>query len=420
MDYLFTILASILEWIPLLSFTIILLGYHFKRYVMPIIVLSTMISFISFLLRLTSLHVVLIIFIQMILLFFLIRWLFRVNSLESLVISSIGYGFYMFIQLLVVEIIITLSTNSYFDVFFSISFIVQIITTTIVTFTCFILYKKKYHLAEFRHHLRTEDLNKKIKTIIITNSLLTFVFICLAVFAILADEVTFKYSIVLFCIMVLFAILAIHLILHTQFQMKHLIEAQKFYLDQEQQVATIVEKLNKNYASHYKAILKLSERNSHQLIKEYIEEHKLHKSPSSWLIHENVRTELSQVDELTYAFLVNKRKLARLFDVKLTVSSEINFDVSVTLRQIRYLSMIIDDLIFTQYLTSGNNNKWIHFHLQTSEDEMRFEISSNLEFNDQLNSSLNLFDALLKYKQDNAVVQSDLKPFTCTISCKIT
>ncbi len=420
MNHIYTILASIAEWIPLLSFTIILLGYHYRRYVKSIILLSILISILSFVLRLTPIPIVITIFIQMVLLFFLIRSLFGVSSLESLVLLSIGYGFYTLIQLLIIEIIITLSTITYDDFFSFHTYIVQLLTIVLVSLTCFVLYRKKYHLVEFRHYLRSGDLNKKFKAIIMTNSLLTFVFICLAAFAMLAENLAYKYSIVLFCIMVLFVILAIHIILHTQFQMKHLIEAKKFYLDQEQQVATIVEKLNKNNESHFKAILKLSERNSHPLIKDYIEKYTLHKSTPSWMPLENVSFELRQVDELTYAFLINKRKLARLFNVKLTVSSDIHFNTAVTLRHIRYLSMIIDDLIFTQYLSNHTTDKWIHFSLHTTESEMRFDISSNLEFHEQLNTNLNLFDALLTFKQDNAVIQSDLKPFKCSIRCVIT
>lgn len=420
MSHLFTILISFFEWIPLLSFTIILLGYHYKKYVTSIIVLSVIMSLLSYLLRLTSLHVVAIIFIQMVFLFFLIRWLFKVNTLESLVISSIGYGFYTFIQLIIIEMFITLSSISYFDIFFSNPFIIQIISIIIVILICLIIYKKKYFLIELRHHLRTKEINKKIKIVIIVNSLLTFLFICLAIFTLLANDLSYKYSIVLFCIMVLFLILAIYLILHTHFQKKYVIEAKKFYLDQEQQVALIVEKLNNNYESHYKSILKLSERNSHHLLKEYIEKHTLHKKNTSLLKQENIKAELKQVDELTYAFLINKRKLARLFSVKLTVSSTIYFDVAATLRQIRYLSMIIDDLIFTHYLTNVKTDKWIHFNITTTENEIRFDISSNLEIIDELHTNLNLFDALLKFKQDNAIIQADLKPFTCSISSKIT
>lgn len=140
----------------------------------------------------------------------------------------------------------------------------------------YLLKRYQYHLTDFRHFLKTHNQNHQFRAIVIINSLLTFLFICLSVFAMLTEQMNSKFSFVLYCVIILFIILSIYLILHTQFQVKHIIEAKKFYLDQEEQTAIIVEKLKTDYEDHFHAILKLCERESSTLlIKEYLENNRL-------------------------------------------------------------------------------------------------------------------------------------------------
>ncbi|MDQ0340090.1 hypothetical protein J2S00_002885 [Caldalkalibacillus uzonensis] len=412
-------LVSVVEWIALLSFPIILLGYHYQKYIKRITLIALIISLFSLLLRLTSLHLFVIIASQIIILIFLKKLFYKSNYLESLVLTGIGYGFYVFLHLLIAEVIISLSSYNYFELLFSnIKYFHQSITALLVLTICYLVHKNHYHLLEFRDNLKAQKHEKQFKTIIITISLLTFIFICLAAFTMLNDELNFRYPFVLSCIIVLFIILSIYLILHTQFQRKRLLEAKKFYLDQEQQVATIVEKLKKDYIGHFQALLKLCERNSAQLIKDYVEKRRLH-IDSSFLSKGSFLANVESVDELLYAFLVNKRKLADLLGITLIVTADSQCDVPVSFKQIRYLSTIIDELLFLHYQASNDKEKELHFQIQKLEEGIRFQIVSDLIVSEEQSASLKLFDVMFQFEKDNATVQSVLSPVQLSIFCPL-
>ncbi|WP_100405819.1 hypothetical protein [Bacillus solitudinis] len=421
MNHLSMFLLSTIEWVALLSFPIVLLGYLYRRYLKIILLIAVTMSILSILFRLTGLPISLIIFIQILLLFFFIYLLFKFNYLESLVFTSIGYGFYSLTQLLYIETVTTLSAYSYFDLFFSIpATIAQLITAASIFVLCYVIAKYDYNLLELRHYIKTKQSNKKIKMIIIVNSLLIFVFICLAMIALFSQGLDSKPSFVLACIVTLFVILSIYLILHTQFQQKRLIEAKKFYLDQEQQTAAIVEKLNADYTRHFLAINKLYERGSYPLIKEYIDLHTLSRSKPSFPGTSNLHANVTILDDLLYAFIINKRKLASLMGITIDVTAEITNKTPSTLQQIRYLSTIFDDLIFTLSQAPDTVDKHICFHVQVTDYKIIFDISSSLKLDERHNTHSKLFDALLQFRNNNAVVDIQLKPVKLLISCSLT
>jgi hypothetical protein len=421
MDYLFTFVISLFEWIALLTFPVVFLGYPYRIYIKPILFLSVIMSVASLLLRFTPLATVFVIAFQILLLLCLVKWLYKVNSLETIVISSIGYGFYSFIQLLLTEVVKSMSTVNYFKILFSFSdlpFLLRTITFLFVMAISYLLKRYQYHLTDFRHFLKTHNQNHQFRAIIIINSLLTFLFICLSVFAMLTDHINSKFSFVLYCVMILFVILFIYMILHTQFQVKHIIEAKKFYLDQEEQTAIIVEKLKTDYEDHFHAILKLCERESSTLlIKEYLENNRLiRKKAASWLVESDFRSGLENLDELLYAFLVNKRKLAELLEVDIVATAEIHGNVAPTLRQVRYLSMIMDDFILILHQSPSSVEKKIYFHVEIGSHDITYSISSQLVL-DRPQTNLKLFDALQHFKQDQAEVETELKPVRLSIRC---
>mgnify|MGYP001161939212 CR=1 FL=1 len=421
MDYLFTLVISLFEWIALLTFPVVFLGYPYRIYIKPILFLSVIMSVVSLLLRFTPLSTVFVIAVQILLLLCLVKWLYKVNSLETIVISSMGYGFYSFIQLLITEVVKSISTVNYFKILFSFSnlpFLLRTITFLFVMAISYLLKRYQYHLTDFRHFLKTHNQNHQFRAIVIINSLLTFLFICLSVFAMLTEQMNSKFSFVLYCVIILFIILSIYLILHTQFQVKHIIEAKKFYLDQEEQTAIIVEKLKTDYEDHFHAILKLCERESSTLlIKEYLENNRLlRKKAASWLVESDFRAGLENLDELLYAFLVNKRKLAELLEVAIVATAEIQGNVAATLRQVRYLSMIMDDLILALYQSPSSVEKKIYFHVHIGTQDITYLISSQLVL-DRLQTNLKLFDALQHFKQDQAEVETELKPVRLSIRC---
>jgi len=422
MNHLLTVIVSSFEWVALLSFPIVLLGYSYRSYLGRIIGIALTMSILAMLLRLTPLGIAYIMAAQMIVLYLLIKSIMKMNYLEALVNTSIGYGFYVFIQLILLAFFVQTLGYEYFQFFslIDIKTTLQLISfSTITLFTWFIQYSA-YQLEELRTQISSSSINKKYRNILIGNSVLMLGFICLAVYTILIEEFTHKYTFMLLTFIILFTILSIFLILHTQFQRKHLIDAKKFYLDQEQQVASIVGKLQKDYESHFQAILKLCNRGSLQLTKEYVEKHKLHKEISTKKNHQQNPLELhDEMDELLYAFLINKRNLASLLGVSLQVTTQIERYVPTTLLQVRYLSMIMDDLIFLLYQASADINKSIKISYSTNQKESVLEISTELYIDEKKNSDLKLFDALVQFKQLNAQICSNLKPLQLKIVCSL-
>lgn len=422
MDRLLTFLVSIFEWIALLSFPLILLGYHYRRYINSVIILSGIMSLVSILLHASVKNLSILIILQMIILLFFVRFLFRANIIETFVISSVGYGFYILIQSVVVEITIPMLGHKYYQLFESINlkFTLQILTFIFVALLCYFMQRYNYQLDELRIQIKAKSIQKKYKLIMMINSMLTFLIVSLIIFIVLAEEMTYKYVLSLVIIVVLFIILSIFIVIHTQIQQKRLIEAKKYYLDQEEQVATIVENLKKNYQGHFQAIIKLNERESSSLSKEYVEKHHLHQGICPSLLQSNLRTGLEGLDELLYSFLINKRKLGRLLGVTINVTSDIQCEIHTTLQHVRNLSLIIDDLIMIYYQAPAYSTKTIHFHVEAKPHETLYVISGDIEIEEKKHPNLKLFDALFQFKQHDSIVDSELKPVRLSIRCPLT
>lgn len=422
MENLFDFLISIIEWTSFLIFPLVLLGYFIRKNILSIVMIATIMSLISLFLRYTELHPAVIVVIQIIVIVFLIRLMIRLNYLESLVLTSIGYGFFMFLQMVIVQLI-SYTFGYHFEQFFfvfNIKILIQIVSSIIIFLLSYCIYHFKYQLDELRHHIKAPYINRKYKNLLIINFLLTTIFINLNITVLLIENFTLKYTVSLLIMVMLFLILFIYFILHLQFQNKRIIEAKKFYLDQEQQISTFVDRVIKNYAGHFQAILKIGEKDSSQLIKEYVQKHQLYKSPSPWVMDPSLRLQIEQVDELLYAFLINKQKLASLLGITIVVSAELNRRNPTTLQQIRSLSVIMDDLIFSLFQNSSSEEKKICFHICLTEDEIQFSISSNLNIDEKQRTSLKLFDAFLQFEKSNAIVQSKFSPFELLIRCPVT
>ncbi|MBP3040542.1 hypothetical protein J9303_13710 [Bacillaceae bacterium Marseille-Q3522] len=422
MSHLLNFIVSIFEWSSLIAFPLALFGFKFHKYAKVTLLLACIISLLSSLLHIAALPVAIVVAIQIIFLQFLIKIFMKVNLKTAMVIASIGYGFYTFIQLLIVEIVMSLSGYSYFDILFEFSnapFALRGLTFLLVILSCYFLQKYDYRLTELLYYLKLEKTNPKFLTIVVINSLLTFILICLAVYAMLTNELHFRYHFVLYCIIVLFIILSIYLFLHSSFQKRRLMEAKKYYLDQEQQASIIVEKIKEENARHFLAIYKLAEKGSTEPIIDYIQKHRLHKSPPVWPAEINLHDEAGNFDELLYAFLVNKRNFARLLNISIEISSEVEAAIPVTLKQIRYLSMVIDEIIFLLQQSTGFDKKQIEFHVRTTEDGISFMIKSDLSVHPSQLANSKLLDVLILLKQDHALVDSHFEPFLLKIHCPV-
>ncbi|MFK4998886.1 hypothetical protein ACI2OX_21110 [Bacillus sp. N9] len=152
-----------------------------------------------------------------------------------------------------------------------------------------------------------------------------------------------------------------------------------------------------------------------ELIEEYIETNQLDKGSLKLDLH----SDLSVLqDDLLYAFLTTKRKLANLLCIPIQVSGETN--VPTTLQQIRYLSVIFDDLIYMLHESPQTVDRIIQFHVETMSNEfIAFTISSPLHIDEKLHTSLKLFDAILQFKQLGAVVEIELQPVKVSIQSPV-
>ncbi|MCD8502416.1 MAG: hypothetical protein LRY71_13090 [Bacillaceae bacterium] len=126
-----------------------------------------------------------------------------------------------------------------------------------------------------------------------------------------------------------------------------------------------------------------------------------------------------QGDELLYAFIVNKQKLASLLGISILVSSDIKTKKQTNLHKIRSLSMILDDLIFGLYQKSNINEKKIYFHVQITSKETQFDISSPFVINEHDSTNLKLFDALIQFEKNSADVIVKLNPVQLLIRCPL-
>jgi len=418
MSYIITFLVSLIEWAGLISFPLILLGYKYNYYIKNIIIQSACMSFISILLHLTPMPVPVIVGLQIIILIFLFKIGLKTKNLEAVALTSIGYGFYLFLQLLVIELLTSFLQGSYLRLYQMSSFtvFVPMITIAILLISCFVLYKNKLQISELRYQLRADHIEKKTKRIIQFLFAMTYIFIILGATVLMADKQV-KYSFILLSIVVLFAMMLCYLIFYSQLQKEQLLLAKKYYLDQEQQVATFVEKLKQNYVMHFRTIDKLNNAGSSDVIADYIDTHELQQMNVLWK-SKNLRKGIEGLDPLLYSFLVNKRKLADLLGVELNVNSYIHAEEFSSLGQIRNISLIIDDLMLTLYEIKRHEKKLISIDLDISDKKFIYKIEANLTI-DSNNMELGLFDALIKLRQNRATVDMELNPVSILVEIPI-
>ncbi|MBS4206996.1 hypothetical protein [Bacillus sp. FJAT-50079] len=417
MNEAITFFMSIFEWIALLILPIVLLGYPFRKYVKSIIIMALMMSVLSIGLRMTTMPIILIISIQMVVIYLLVMLFFRAKRLEALVITSMGYGIYVFTQMVFIELLVRFIKLDYFEIIFKINgmTLIQIVNFLFVFALCFIIHFSKSHLDELRFYIKAPSIHRKYKITIAVISIMTYVFTWLIMFVLMTEDSGHKQMAIVLIMVTIFIILSFFLFLHIQFQKKRIIEAKQFFLNQEQQMTALVEKLMADDIKHFKVIEKLSERQMPQLITDYIKTNQLDKSPEQLNLH----SDLSLVqDELLYAFLINKRKLASVFSVFIQVSGEMN--APTTVQQIRYLSVVIDDLIYLLHESPQTADKTISFHVETEESgTINFTISSSLHIDEKMHTSLKLFDAILQFKRLGAVIQSELRPVKVSIQAPL-
>ncbi|MFT8323181.1 MAG: hypothetical protein ABF649_20140 [Bacillus sp. (in: firmicutes)] len=414
MSYIITFVVSLIEWAGLISFPLILLGYKYKNYMKNIIIQSALMSIISIVLHATSFPVPVIVGLQIIILIVLIKFGMKTRNLEAIALTSIGYGFYLFLQLLIIELFTSILQGSYLRLFQMTNFavIIPMITISLLLFFCYLLYHNKLQISELRYQLKADNLDKKIKRIIQLLFILTYLFICIGAAVLMVDEQV-KYSFVLLSIIVLFGMMLCYLILHSRLQMNQILTAKKFYLDQEQQVATFVEKLKQEYVMHFRAIEKLNKSGSASIITEYIDTHQLQQININWK-KKDFREGMEGLDPLLFSFLINKRKLADLLGIELLIDTKISSEEFTSLSHIRNLSLIIDDLIISLFHSQFDEQKLIKFNLEITEKKFVYSISANLSI-DPSNNELGLFDAIIKLKQNKATVNIVLEPVSVKI-----
>lgn len=416
MHPLLTFCISALEWFALLTFPFVFIGYRYRQYVKKIIILSILMSTISLLLHYTNLHLTIVIALQMILIFLIAKPLLKMSSLETLLLTGMGYGFYTFVHIVGIELFLIMLSNSYSEIVLtSHAYLLQLTSFFIVIMLSVIISLCNYHLIELYRHLKLNEINKKGKIIIYLNSFLTYFFICLASFVMIAENLRYRYAFILLSIIVLFMIISIYLILHHQFQKKRLVEAKKFYFDQEEQVSVYIENIQKDLLSSYKVMQKLYENNSFELSKEYFEQHLLPKSKrhKNFAIDPKVRSK----DEILYAFLINKRKLANLLGVSISTSIDLKYHIPVTLQHIQFLSNIVDDLLFSLYESTHYDEKHIHLNIHSSQDQIVYNITSNLIFENNKKQG-KIYDAITGFKKSKAIIESTFNPVKLSISCE--
>ncbi|MGP7817065.1 hypothetical protein [Niallia sp. 01092] len=414
MSYIITFLVSLIEWGGLISFPLIFLGYKYKNYIKSIIIQSALMSFLSIFLHAISLPIPVIVGIQIIILITLIKFGLKTNNIEAITLTSIGYGFYLFLQLLIIELYSSILQGSYVKLFkmSNVSVIIPVITISLLLIFCYILYRNKLQISELRYQLKADNLDKKIKRMIQALFVMTYIFICVGTAVMMVDKQV-KYSFVLLSIIVLFGMMLCYLILHSQLQMKQLLHAKKYYLDQEQQIATFVEKLKQEYVMHFRAIEKLNHSGSPSIITEYMDTHQLQQINNNWK-KRNFREGMEGLDPLLFSFFNNKRKLADLLEVEMVIKTQISSEEFTSLSQIRNLSLIIDDLILSLFQAASDVQKLIHINIEITDKYFSYTIAANL-FIDPINTDLGLFDAIIKLKQNKATVDIVLDPVSVKI-----
>ncbi|WP_088104340.1 hypothetical protein [Halalkalibacter urbisdiaboli] len=412
------LIVSTIEWFSLLMFPLILVGYRFKHYVKRLILLAVIMSVISLLLHHLIVHLTIIVGMQIMILFVLAGLILKLSLMETLLISGIGYGFYCFVHILIIELYLLLLTHSYSELFVtSHIYYLQLASALVVIVFCLLIHLLKYKLIELYQRLQLNSFSMKSKSIIVVNSILTYIFICLASYAMISENINYRYAYVLTSIIVLFCIIAFYLILHSQFQTKRLIETTKLFLDQEQQMSIYIENIQKELQGPYKALQKLFDSGSLESSKAYFQQHILPKGLDKKGQTLVVGQDIKDKDEILYAFLINKQKLAHLLGVSLSTSFELPTHVLISLNQLKVLGNILDDLFLSLYLASHYQEKNVHFHVRSTKDRIEYEITSNFVYKNAFSSS-KIHDAILDFKKSKATIHSSFEPICLMISCE--
>ncbi|MFS0615897.1 hypothetical protein [Lederbergia ruris] len=420
MNIIITLILSFFEWVCLFLFPIMILGYSWKRHYKAIISSAGIMSVLSLSLHHSSISITYIIILQIISAFLLVRWLLANKILEAFVITSIGYGFYIFIQMIFMEILVRAFQLDHF-IFFFIFFnktTIQLLTILFLFVISMIVRFSTYQLNEVRFIIKGPRMNKKYRILITLIAISTVAFIYLTAYTLLSEESPNKQLVILLVMVLGFIILSFYLFLHIQFQKQQILEAKQLFLDQEQQIIDRVENLKEESIQHFQAILKLTERQAYDLIPDYIEANHLDKAPSKLsFVDQNLPP---QLDELLYIFLINKRKLGQLFGVSIEVSGEVHQEVSISLQQIVCISRVMDDFIYMLFQASEEQDKTIHFHIDMREEEsIAFTITSPFHIEEKVDESISYYDALIQLKHLGAVIQSDFQPINLSIRSPI-
>ncbi|MBO0996038.1 hypothetical protein [Bacillus sp. SD088] len=420
MDIIITLVLSFFEWVCLFLFPITILGYSFEKKYKAISFMAGIMSVVSLLLHYSSLLIPYIIILQIISAFLLVRWVLANKMLEAFVITSIGYGFYIFIQMIIMEVLVRAFALDYFYFFFVFynKTKIQLVTILILMLISTVVRFSTYQLNEVRFIIRGPRMNKKYRILISLISISTVAFICLTACTLLSEAAPYKQLLILFVMVLGFIILSFYLFLHIQFQKQQILEAKQLFLDQEQQIIDRVEHLKEEGTQHFQAVLKLAERQAYDLIPDYIESNQLDKAPSK--ISSVYQQLTPQLDELLYIFLINKRKLGQLFGVSIKVSGEVYQEVAISLQQIVCISRMMDDFIYIMFQASEEQDKTIHFHIDMrEEDSISFTIKSPFHIEEKMDKNLSYYDELLQLKQLGAVIQSDFQPINLSIRSPI-
>lgn len=421
MNWLLTFIISIFEWFALITFPIVLLGYYYRKYFRSVVIISILMSLISFFLHaLTHLPVAVIVTLQIVILSLVIKTLLKFNLLESLTITSIGYGFYVFFQMIFIELAVQLSSLEHLQFYHlaNIKYTTQIITFLIVYLFCYVLHYYKIHLNEIRMQLKTPFFKNQYKVHLTINFILMVIFLYLNCYFMLLDNSEHKFAFLLIIFIVLVMNLLSYLFLHMKFQNVRIIESKKILFDQEQQVAKLLERVQENYENHFNAILKLYEKKSYDSIKEYITHHLLAKNKTFKNIDTFSYSHLANEDEILFTFLINKQKLAGLLGIKIDVHPESHVTKLLSLQHIRYLNIIFDNLIILFYKTATKEEKIILFKITSDQEYFTIEISSDVSFNEEQIPNLKIFDALLQFKNHQSnIIKNEFAPLNITIVC---
>lgn len=421
MDSFITFLLSAIEWIALLTFPIVLLGYYYRKFFKRIVFIAIFMSMFSTILHtVTNLPIVLIIFAQITLIMLLIKMILKFNLLETLTITSIGYGYYIFFQIILIELVVQLSTVEHLQFYHiaNLKYSTQTITFILVFIFCYFINKYELQLNELRFHLKTPLRNNRYKTLLIVNALLLFIFLLLNFYFMMLEDFEHKFGFLLIIFIVLFICLFNYFILHIKFQDLRMIESKKFQFDQEQQLTSLLENLQTEFEAHFNVIVKLAKKNSFTAIKDYIEHQQLAFKQKGEIFNTTTFTHLANQDEILYTFLVNKQKLAGLFNIKIAVSLDSHIKKTLSLHHIRYLNTIIDDLIHILYKSVTIKKKVIHFQIKSDNEKFVLQISSDLSLDEESIANLKIIDALIQFKNlDATIVTSEFKPLNITIKC---